>query len=173
MSADHPSEDELFQKLVEYRSLEHVRACHVGEVNQAVQTYPRSAKLWNLLGDLIHLIAISLRSGEFADLPTDFDELDCYRRAIQIDDTYAEAWESIGFVLDIKDKLKTAKRAFLKAIEHEGSAYCYAGLARVEAQLGRRTEAIEVIEAGLDLFPQNEVLESKRREIEEGSWDPD
>ena len=57
--------------------------------DEGVQAFPQSAKLWCLRGDLIRLGP--------ENTPHSLDDaLACFRRAIEIDRGFAEAWEEIG-----------------------------------------------------------------------------
>ena len=59
----------------------------------AVRAFPQSSRLWVIRGDLLQL------SPE--DCPYALEEsLVCYKRAIEIDPLYAEAWESAAHFYD-------------------------------------------------------------------------
>ncbi|HKC62397.1 MAG TPA: tetratricopeptide repeat protein [Pyrinomonadaceae bacterium] len=77
--------------------------------DEAVRTYPNSAKLWCMRGDLIQLgsedISYSLE-----------DALACYEKAVSIDPNFAEGHEEIGHFCDAVIPNPTrARRAFREA----------------------------------------------------------
>jgi tetratricopeptide (TPR) repeat protein len=58
--------------------------------DEATRAFPRSAKLWCMRGNLIQL------SSE--NCPHNLDDaLASYKRAIEIDSSFAEAWEEVGY----------------------------------------------------------------------------
>ena len=60
---------------------------------EAVQAFPHSPKLWVIRGDLLQLGP--------SDSPYPLEEsLVCYKRAIEIDPQFAEAWESAAHFHD-------------------------------------------------------------------------
>jgi hypothetical protein len=60
---------------------------------EAVQVFPQSPKLWVIRGDLLQLGP--------EDCPYPLEEsLVCYKRAIEIDPRFAEAWESAAHFYD-------------------------------------------------------------------------
>lgn len=59
----------------------------------AVQAFPLSPKLWVIRGDLLQLAT------ENCPYPLE-ESLVCYKRAIEIDPQFAEAWESAAHFYD-------------------------------------------------------------------------
>ena len=60
---------------------------------EAVQAFPLSPKLWVIRGDLLQMAT--------EDCPYPLEEsLVCYKRAIEIDPQFAEAWESAAHFYD-------------------------------------------------------------------------
>jgi tetratricopeptide (TPR) repeat protein len=70
--------------------------------DEATRAFPRSPKLWCMRGDLIQLGP--------GNSPSLDDALASYKRAVEIDPQFVEAWEEIGNfyhnVLDEEDKAK-------------------------------------------------------------------
>ena len=65
----------------------------IARAGDAVQAFPLSPKLWVIRGDLLQLGP--------GDSPYPLEEsLVCYRRAIEIDPRFAEAWESAAHFYD-------------------------------------------------------------------------
>ncbi|WP_338846240.1 hypothetical protein V8J88_21100 [Massilia sp. W12] len=76
---------------------------------KAVEIFPKSAKLWVMRGNLLQLIDFE------CDIPLGESEY-CYRQAIAADHFFAEAYEEMGYFLDvIMGKPRKAKRFFDKA----------------------------------------------------------
>lgn len=77
--------------------------------DEAVRTFPSSAKLWVIRGDLLQL----------SDLETGYalDESErCYRAAIKADPSFIEGYRELGYFLDVvMGKRRKAKRYFDKA----------------------------------------------------------
>jgi hypothetical protein len=61
--------------------------------DEAVRTFPGSAKLWVMRGDLIQLV-------ESCPYPLE-EALRSYQRAVEVDPQFAEAWEEIGHYYDV------------------------------------------------------------------------
>jgi len=84
--------------------------------DEAVRTYPASAKLWCMRGDLIQLGS--------ADIPYSLeDALACYERAVSIDPNFAEGHEGIGHFYDaVMLNPSRARRAFPEAARIRNSS---------------------------------------------------
>src|SRR6266436_7336662 len=61
--------------------------------DEAVRSYPKSARLWVIRGNLLEL------GSENCPLPLE-ESLACYKRAIEIDPEFAEAWEDAAHFYD-------------------------------------------------------------------------
>ncbi len=110
---------------------EKATAATLGMVEEGLQRFPRSARLWILRGDLIQLAD--------EDVPYSIaDALVSYRAALEYEPRSAEAYESIGRFLDaVQDKPAEAEAYLRKAIELGGGRSAEEGLAQVLEQLGR------------------------------------
>jgi|SRR5665213_4171966 len=71
--------------------------------DEAVRAFPQSPKLWVIRGDLLQL------GPEDSPYPLE-ESLVCYKRAIEIDAKFAEAWESAAHFYDamLADELAAA-----------------------------------------------------------------
>jgi tetratricopeptide (TPR) repeat protein len=118
-------------------SFEHIRL-----VEEGLREHPRSARLWNLRGDLIQLVEDdqTLESYSLDDARDSYE----HARAAAPDDP--EAYESLGHFFDaVDEQLDIAATMFRSAIERGGGAGAWAGLARVLTQLGRRDDALKLL----------------------------
>ena len=136
-------------------------------MEKAVAEYPNSSKLWCWRGDLIQMASLE------ANYELD-DALKSYERALEIDPSNAEAYESIGYYEDaIMSNPTSAESPFRKAIELGAGRDSYYGLARVLAELNRNTEALEVISPKNCPFYETAEIQEIKTEIEEGVWNDD
>jgi tetratricopeptide (TPR) repeat protein len=62
-------------------------------IDEAVRVFPRSAKLWVMRGDLLQL------GPENSPYPLE-ESLASYKRALEIDPLFAEAWQSAAHFYD-------------------------------------------------------------------------
>ncbi|WP_293259368.1 tetratricopeptide repeat protein [Microcoleus sp. PH2017_21_RUC_O_A] len=78
----------------------------------------------------------------------------CYRRAIQLQPSYADAYHNLGEVLSVRGEWEDAIAAYQEAIElnpyYEGSHY---SLGKVWANLDRREDAIACYRTAIELNP--------------------
>ena len=83
--------------------------------DESVRTFPKSARLWCIRGDLIQL------SSE--NCPHSLaDARDCYQRATEIAPKFIEAWESLGhFHNAVLDDETTAQKFFREAERLRGT----------------------------------------------------
>lgn len=81
----------------------------VAFADEAVRAFPRSPKLWCMRGDIIQLGP--------ENCPHDLEEaLASYKRAIEIEPSFAEAWESVGhFLKNVLDDEAAAEPYFREA----------------------------------------------------------
>ncbi|WP_293346763.1 tetratricopeptide repeat protein [Microcoleus sp. CAWBG51] len=96
--------------------------------------------------------------------------ISCYRRAIQLQPSYADAYHNLGEVLSVRGEWENAIAAYQQAIElnpyYEGSHY---SLGKVWASLDRREDAIACYRTAIQLNPHfaqayqslGEVLDSR------------
>ena len=82
--------------------------------DEAVRAFPRSSPLWVIRGNLLELGA------EECSLPLE-ESLVCYKKAIEIDPQFAEAWEEAGyFYHNVLNDEATAKPYFQEAAKLRG-----------------------------------------------------
>jgi tetratricopeptide (TPR) repeat protein len=166
MNQKEPSEREWEDRIRETLDAEGgASARNMADIEAAICEHPRSARLWELRGDVIQLLGEPL---ETYDLP---EALRSYQHAVELDPQYARAHEAIGHYLDaVEDHPAQAEGWFRRALERGDSSSAWSGLARVLAQLGRRAEAIQLLES----CPQaaDPAVQEVREEIERGEWDP-
>lgn len=81
----------------------------VALADEAVESFPASAPLWTMRGDLLQLAD--------ADSGYELGEVErCYRKAIESDPLYAPAYEELGrFLALVMDNRRKAKRFLEKA----------------------------------------------------------
>lgn len=140
-----------------------------------VAAFPESAELQCLKGDLLqHRLFQTEQVWE--DNPkaekARAEILSCYERAVVLNPTLAEAYESIGYFYDtIENDVPSAEEPFEKAVELGGEADSHVGLARVRVQLGHDPD--EVI-AWLEESPYADAPEVVEliEEIRNGDWSP-
>ncbi|MCC3594157.1 tetratricopeptide repeat protein [Microcoleus sp. PH2017_28_MFU_U_A] len=96
--------------------------------------------------------------------------ISCYRRAIQLQPSYADAYHNLGEVLSVRGEWEDAIAVYQQAIElnpyYEGSHY---SLGKVWASLDRREDAIACYRTAIELNPHfaqayqslGEVLDSR------------
>jgi hypothetical protein len=118
-------------------------------IEAAVETYPNSASLWCMLGNLIAL----------GGMPQVFhlSEKDCYSAAIKLDPICGQAYTDLGFLIDISattdPELSTdAESCFRLAIACDGSADSYRGLARILAERGDVTAARDTLDLAREMY---------------------
>ena len=82
--------------------------------DEAVRAFPGSARLWCLRGDLIQI------GPESCPHPLE-EALASYRRAIEIDPGFADAWDEVGHFYDaVLDDERGAERYFREAARLRG-----------------------------------------------------
>ena len=157
------TETEFIEEIDRLNSAEKwTEALRVAEA--AILAYPGSADLQCAFGDLIQLSDDETYKAA--------DALSAYQRAAELDPTFAEAYEEIGYYWDVcGDDFERAEAAFRRAIELGAGADSYAGLARVLAERGKDSPAILSF---LDQCPYAAAPEVRkiRAEIENGIWAP-
>ena len=132
-------------------------------IEHALQEYPHEPDLWCLRGDMIQLNdepdeALPLASA-----------MESYRRAIIEDPTCAEAYESLGYYIDvIDDDPKEAEPWFRKALELNPSVDSFVGLARVLTELGRKSEAMDLLSPANCPVYKNAKVQEVLAEIRKG-----
>lgn len=133
---------------------------------EAVVAFPASAKLHCMHGDLIQLAWLRTWEGDFPKAEVEA----CYAHALAVDPSCAEAYESMGYLLDMDDELDKADSSFRQAIEWGAGADSYAGWARVRAQLGQDQREILSFLEGCP-YADALIVRKLRSEIAEGDWD--
>ncbi len=137
----------------------------LSDVESALHAFPSSSRLWNLRGDLIQL------DDEADARYTLEDALASYRRAAELDDTYADAFENIGYYYDVhEDDPERAEGYFRRALDLAARRSTFTGLARVLAQIGRRQEALELLAERRCPYCSSDDVRALRSEIEAGLW---
>ena len=135
----------------------------LGVINNAIEQYADEPKLWIMKGDLIQYA--NLYEGDKKD-----EVMSCFRQALEIDSTNAEAWCEIGFLYDVSyEDFEKALHAFEKSLSLEKSANGYFGMARVLVQLGRVDEALMCIDKCP--YSTEENIVNLKSEIQEGLWE--
>ncbi len=82
--------------------------------DQAVRDFPRSATLWVIRGNLLEM------GPKESPLPLE-ESLVCYKKAIEIDPQFAEAWGEAGFFYhNVLDDEAAAKTYFEEAARLRG-----------------------------------------------------
>jgi tetratricopeptide (TPR) repeat protein len=136
-------------------------------MEKAVADYPDNDELWCWRGDLIQMASLE------ANYELD-DALKSYKRALEINPSNAEAYESVGCYEDaIMSNPASAESSFRKAIELGAGQDSYYGLARVLAELNRNTEALEVISLKSCPYYETVEIQKLKTEIQEGVWNDD
>lgn len=162
------TENQYIELLTSNRRCGDKSSCEtVALIDRAVEAYPNSATLWCLRGDIIQMGS--------EDIPYEISEaLRSYQEAIRVDPGCAEAYESLGYYLDVHtQEYEKAEEAFRKALDLEQRIDTYVGLARVLAELGRDKNDIL---AFLDASPFGSgsiAIAEIRAEIVEGTWFPE
>ena len=132
-------------------------------LEEALREHPCSSELWCLRGDVIYF-----SNGDHFERE---DILASYERAAEIHPLCAEAYESIGGYHDVfTEDLPKAEEAFRKALTLGAGWVSVYGLARVLAQLDRRTEALALL--GEPSPGEERDIADLRQEILSGLWDP-
>ncbi len=131
---------------------------------QAVSDYPESSTLWYNLG--IVMERCSEDEGFGAD-----DYLRCFENSVRYDPTNAEAYQELGYVLDVYfDDYVGAERALRKAIRLGGGHESYCALARVLAQMSRTQESLDAISEENCPYHRHPEIQKLRMEVESGIW---
>jgi tetratricopeptide (TPR) repeat protein len=162
---DMPSDEEVFLERIQglLKSSKNVPPSAFALLEQGLSAHPQSAELWILKGELIQFSDKSPFSLN--------DALQSYEQAVSIDPTNSEAYECIGTFQDtINEDFEKAEAAFRQALALGGGVRTYVGLARVLAQMGRASEAIDLLERCPE--QENEQLMQLRKEIADGIWSP-
>ncbi|MBE9028889.1 hypothetical protein IQ266_03825 [filamentous cyanobacterium LEGE 11480] len=120
--------------------------------------FPDSPELWNFRGNWLQLYDVPLAQVQV-----------CYEKAISCDPTFAAGHESLGYYHDtFGDDLMRAMQCFRQALKLGAGDASHIGLARVLAQLGRSTEAIQQLNQCVDQANTEVVL--LRCQIADGLW---
>lgn len=134
------------------------------EVEVALARHSDCPDLWILKGNMIEMTG---DNGPPLDLA-----LESYQKAVEVSSSCGEGYAEIGHYHDvITENLEEAESAFRKSIEISETDDALMGLARVEAQLDRKEEALELLSRIQD--KTNEDAKELRDEIEQGIWDPE
>lgn len=130
------------------------------ELRALSQTYPEEPELWDVLGDVMQI----------CDAEISIDEsMDCYKRALECDPTFASTYASLGWALDSYfNDFANAKNYFELAIEHGYGDSARIGLARVLAQMGETVRANQSLAECHDKTRADWIEMS--RDIREGLW---
>ncbi|MGD0899379.1 MAG: hypothetical protein ABR915_16195 [Thermoguttaceae bacterium] len=130
----------------------------------AVAEHPESSTLWYGWG-----IIMRRCGGEYGYMREDY--LRCYEDSVRCDCTNAEAYQELGYVLDVFfDDYGKAEQAFRRAIELGAGHESYFGLARVLAQVGKTDDAIVCLSEGNCPFHDHPEIKKLVSEILDGDW---
>jgi len=133
----------------------------LAEVETLLQRSPDSAVLWRLRG---HLLQLST-----GDSRTLASARESYERAIALDPSSANAHLSLAEFIDgVEDDPAAAEAHFRNALLRGAGTDAKLGLARVLAQLGRTTEALQ--ELSSPQLAANEDAAELRDEIHAGLY---
>ncbi len=131
---------------------------------EAVTEYPESSTFWYNLG-----VVMQRCEEESGFTPQDY--LRCFENAVKWDRTSAEAYQELAYILDTYfDDFEKSERAFEKAIELGAGHKSYNGRARVLAQMGRVSEAIDSLSKRECPFHDHPEVDDMRSEILSGIW---
>ena len=132
----------------------------IEELISLTHVHPNEPELWDVLGDIMQTCK--------EDRPIE-DSLKCYNKALECDNSFAAAYESIGWALDTYfDDFDGAEKNFLLALKHGAGDTARIGLSRVLAQTGRANAAMNCLDDCHDQTRSD--LVEMRREIAEGIW---
>ena len=137
----------------------------IAKIQSFLDIGPDTARLWNFCGDAIQMVDTEPSRYSLKDSKI------CYETAIARFPNDPEAYESLGFWYDIQNEFALAETCFRNAMERSNSDSPVLGLARVLAQMGRRSEAL----AALTQCSSPELPEaiSLTEEIRNGNWPPE
>jgi tetratricopeptide (TPR) repeat protein len=151
---------EPFETIDRIRNHDSYSARDVEDLTSLTQVYPDEPELWDVLGDVMQACN--------EDRPIE-DSMKCYIKALECDESYAPAYESIGWALDAYfDDFDGAEKNFLLALQHSAGDTARIGLSRVLAQTGRDIAATNYLNDCHDQT-RSDLIEM-RREIAEGIW---
>lgn len=141
---------------------------------KATRAHPQSPTLWCMFGDLV-----SSRCGtgdiiKAEDLEIELEDARrFYMTALEVDPSYGEAHEALGYYVDTyDDDFVLAEKYFREAISFGGEEDSFVGLARTLAQAGRKSEAIALLGPEACPFASEAKCCNMRKVIEDGDWDP-
>jgi tetratricopeptide (TPR) repeat protein len=133
-------------------------------VDEYPDIQPDSSDLWYSLG-----IIMSRCDDSYEYSAKDY--LRCFENAIKYDPTNAEAYQELGYVLDVYfDKYEEAEEAFKKAIEFGAGHESYYGLARVLAQMCKEDDALYCISEENCPYSEHPEINKLRTEIKDRDW---
>ena len=123
----------------------------VPHLKNIVELEPNSCHAWNFLG-----FAISNVRSEF-DEEMLGDPEKCYKKALELDESYQEAWLNLGIFYKRKKRFKDAIHYLEKAIELDAEDdFAFFALGHVHQTMGNGDLAIELYEKSLALNPCND-----------------
>jgi tetratricopeptide (TPR) repeat protein len=130
----------------------------------AVADHPEVSVFWYDLG------VVMQRCGEDCRY-TAHDYLQCFGNAVKFDAKDPEAYQELGYVLDVYfARYDKAVEAFRKAIELGAGHESYYGLARVLAQMGKQDEATACLSENNCPFHDHPEIKELISEIVDGIW---
>jgi uncharacterized protein HemY len=131
---------------------------------QGVAEHPESSALWYALG-----IIMQRCDDDYGYAAEDY--LRCFENSVKCDPSNADAFQELGYVLDVYfSDYPRAEEAFKKAIELGAGHESYLGRARVFAQMGKTEDAIASLSENVCPFHGHPDLQTLRSEIRDGSW---
>lgn len=132
----------------------------------ALLQFPSSSKLLCIAGDLqlLHDVVTEENIN---------DSIAYNEKAIQVDKSCAEAFESLGHIFDVHyDDYENAIGYFRKAIELGAGETAYAGLAKSLAQSGKRGKAMKELTLARCPFANHPMISKLKKDLLDGAWDP-
>lgn len=130
------------------------------------EEYPASAEVQLRVAELL----MKCRADGLAGVVS---PVEYYQRAISLSPWDHEAWEGLGFALDVlRDDSFGAEDALRKAIDMGAGPTAYAGLARLLSERGDRDSALAVLSEPYCKYCHENEIAIRRQEILRGDWDP-
>ena len=122
-------------------------------LKKIVELEPDSCYGWNFLGFSIYNSGNSLESEKYGDPET------CYKKALELDETYQEAWVNLGLFYKREKRFEEAINCLEKAIAlDDKDDFALFLLGHVYQIIGNGELAIECYNKSIDLNPCNDSL---------------
>lgn len=156
--------DQYLQMFGEALSRGHPGDEIIKAARQAVREHPGSAALLCALGDV-------LLGQKDCGRDAKAEALKAYDRAVAIDPQNAQARVAHAwFTFTVGNDAKLADQEFAQAIELGGGEEAFLGRASAQATLGRESDALKTVAAGLVDHPNSQALRDLEADINEGGF---